>query len=481
MSIEEMISTKQLIIIPANPLKKLESLHVPPLYPSTLSLQTHTISYHENTHLNKEIIKAYSKKPDVIIIHFSKSSKTLSLHHLPKFPILYQNTLYITPILLEQLNGFSQNYKDSISIIQDFCARIYHLLGTIISEPSFSYLIHNYDPSGLHDLYSGILKKSYVCKIQSWMTRHIPKHSFGWLNPKNQLAIDYIFDNFSIQNVAEFGIYLGSSTQYISSKNQNMNYYCFDRFDNLFDTNYVASQITPLDTEFFFKYMRYETFSSNLSNIPNLYTIKGDNYKGISFLVKNKIPIDLFYIDFIKTDKLLIQFLDELCKAFPDSIVIGDDAVFLKSSLQHFENKYHYINLHNCYILSKNKKLTNTESLLQKYYDLQQKENITSISKLISLDHHFKIRYILQEIKNQKNPNSILSDIKKLNIQCNEPCYYIFNYGNLFHFIGKYRLIHEKYAKDLYHLCNQYQKDENVKNKLNLIPMDYFNYFINFQ
>jgi hypothetical protein len=165
-----------------------------------------------------------------------------------------------------------------------------------------------------------------------------------------------------------------------------MNYYCFDRFDNLFDSNYVASQITPLDTEFFFRYMRYETFSSNLSNIPNLYTIKGDNYKAISFLVKNKIPIDLFYIDFVKTDKLLIQFIDELFQAYPDSIVIGDDAIYLKSSLQYFENKYHYINLHNCYILSKNKKLTNTDSLLQKYHNLQQKENITSISKLISLN-----------------------------------------------------------------------------------------------
>ena len=41
--------------------------------------------------------------------------------------------------------------------------------------------------------------------------------------------------------------------------------------------------------------------------------------------------------------------------------------------------------------------------------------------------------------------------------------------------------INEKYAKELYHLCNQYQKDENVKNSLNLIPMDYFKYFINFR
>jgi hypothetical protein len=358
--------------------------------------------------------------------------------------------------------------------------RSYHL-GVIISEPSFNYLLHNFDPTGLHDLYQGILKKPYVCKIQNWMTCHIPKHFFGWMSHINQIAIDYVFDNYSIQNVAELGIYLGSSTQYITSKKQNINYYCFDRFDNLFNTDYIASNITPLDTQFFFKYMRYETFSSNLSNIPNLYTIKGENLHSISFLKNNHIPIDLFYIDFIKNDKQLIRFIDEIFESYPDSIIIGDDAIYLHSSLSRFQEKYHFIDLHYCYICSKNKPLINTQPLLQKYEEIIQFEKTTSLSKLIHLDHNYKIKYIIDLIKQQKKPHLILSDIQKLHIQCNEVSYYIPNLGNLFHFIAKFRIINEKYAKELYHLCNQYQKNENVKNTVNLIPMDYFQYFINFQ
>ncbi len=476
-----MISTKQLIIIPANPLKKLESLHVPPLYPDTLSLETYTISYNDNIHLNKEILQAYSKKPDVIIIHFSKSSKTLSLHHLPKFPILYNQTIYITPILIEELNGFSNNFKDSISILQDFIARIYHHIGAILSEPHFNYLIHNYDPSGLHDHRQGILQKSYVNQIQPWMTQHIPKHSFGWMSQTNKFAVDYVFDNFSIQNVAELGIYMGTSTQYITSKKPEINYYCFDRFDHLFTTDYIASNITPIDTKFFFQYMRYETFSSNLSNIPNLYTIRGDNFNSISFLKNNNIKIDLFYIDFIKNDKKLIQFVDQIFESYPEAIVIGDDAIYLSTSLQHFKNKYQFIYLENCYICSYKTLLKNTSSIIQKYENLKKLEDITSISKLIHLDHNFKIHFITKLIQQQKKPEFIIEHIKKLQIQCNQLSYYIFNNGNLFHFIAKFRIINKKYAQQLYHLCNQYQKDENVKNTVNLIPMDYFHYFINFQ
>ncbi len=485
-SIEELYKKKKIIFIPANPKKKLESEYMYPFFETNIQPISFIISAKntKNNYLNQKILEAYKEKVDIIIIYFDKEEDILPIHSFPKYPIFYKNVLYITPILIEQLNGFSSFYSDMISLWNDFTGRIYEKLGVILTEPNFQYLIINSDKTGIKDTRIGIYKDSNVLKIPEWMVKYIPQHEKGWMAIPNRLVIDYIFEEYTneIQTIAELGIYLGFSTKYIASKKPNVQYYCFDRFDNLFLTNYQCSTITPVDTDFFFKYIRLETFHSNLSEYKNLVSIKGDNYLSIKWLKKNKIQPDLFYIDFIKNDKKLISFVEEIFSDFPNCLIVGDDAVYLNESLTYFSNHYHYLYFTNCYILSKNKHFKNTQKLMKKYQEYLIHSNQTNIDLLKTLDNDYKGNYIIKKIKSNHSIQEIVKLIEKLGVDLNHKnITFIADDGNLYHFICNYRFNNEKYSKQLYHLCNQYQKDEGRKNQLNLIPMDYLNYFIDFQ
>ena len=63
--------------------------------------------------------------------------------------------------------------------------------------------------------------------------------------------------------------------------------------------------------------------------------IKNNNFLAIKWLKDNKINIDLFYIDFIKDDVKLINFINEIFEEYPNCIIIGDDLVYLKYSIDY--------------------------------------------------------------------------------------------------------------------------------------------------
>jgi hypothetical protein len=489
-SIHDLYKVKKIKLIPANPNKKIESEYVYPFYKIDKNkinrIKIYSIILNPNTKINDEINKAYKIKSDIIILSFNKKPH-LPIYEIPKFPIYYDGNIYITPILIEQINGFTNKTNQKEFVFIDFIGRIYKEIGVILSTSNFIYINQHPDDTGIKDNRNGILKYSNVSKIEKWISNYIPKHEFGWMAPINKCVINYIFDNYDIQNVAELGIYLGYSTEYINSKNRNMKHYCFDRYDNLFHTNYVVEKVSPLDTYFFFKYLRYETFYSNLSEAKDLYSIKIDNYQSIDFLYQNKIAIDLIYIDFIKQNKKLIEFIDKIFRYYPDVIIIGDDGVYLQEGIHILENKYNCINFHHCYLCKKNKSdWRNIETLLNQYNEMNNYNNIKSIQDIIKIENiemMYKINFIINEIKKNTKINKIIKYIEILNIDCNQTNNLsdIQNGGNLYHFIANYRFINDKYSKKLYYLLTKKQKDINKKNMLNLIPSDYFHYFISFR
>ena len=472
-SIEDLIQNNTLRIISINKNKKLEAENVIKIYEKKKKIVISKIKYNEKVNINKKILKLYTKKPDIIIIIFNKKNRIYQIDSIPVYPIVFEENIYLTPILIEQLNGFSNIILDKISLLNNFYNRIFYNLGALITDNSFhiNILNNNNDFSGIND--DRLYKDNFVNNIEEWMTIHIPKNNFGWFGIRNQLAIDYVFENYDIENIAELGLYFGKSTQYISNKNKNTNYYCFDRFDNLFLSDYITKKLTPEDTNFFYKFIRFETFHSNLCDHKNLYSIKNDNYVAIKWLKTNNIHIDFFYIDFIKDDVYLIDFINEIFEEYPDCIIIGDDLVHLHYSIDYLSKKYNLIRIGTCYLCSKNE-FRNKQKILKDLDILEKKTKEMDIDKVKNYDMQYKFLFLVKNIDHKKDYKNIIKYLDIMNINPNNLV--DTNNNNIFHYIIKNRKKDEKYYMDLYNILDKKYKDKNLINFANITPLEYKNF-----
>jgi hypothetical protein len=467
-----------LILYPANINKVLESNYIPKYINIKRKAQIEIINYNIDKNINEEVIKSYKKYPDILIINFDNISPII-IKNIPRYPIFINNMFYITPICYQQLNGFSNDNNNKQYLINDFIERIKRILGGILSINDFKFQNISYVnmDSGIKNIMDIKFEKNwFVNKIPKWMTTDIEINNSGWFSIYNQLAIDYIFENYKINKTVELGAYYGLSTKYIINKNINSTLYSFDLYDNILLTNYVVKNITQLDINYFFKYIKFESFHSNLSNFENLYSVKYDCYSAPELLKKYNINIDLFYIDFCKKDKLLIQFVDNIFKLYPECIIIGDDAPMLSSSLKYFENKYDYVYLRDCYICSYKTKLINTDKLLEKYNKEKEYQNTNDIELLKNIDINYRIKYIGYLINNYKNNSDIIKYLDILNIDPNIQSHYLIHNSNLFHHIAYSSNKNYEYYIGLYNILNEKYNDKDISNDLNLIPNDYFNY-----
>ena len=193
----------------------------------------------------------------------------------------------------------------------------------------------------------------------------------------------------------------------------------------------------------------------------------------IKFLKFHNININVFYIDFLKNDKLLIKFVNKIFEYYPDCIIIGDDAVFLSSSLEYFKQKYNFVYLYTCYICSKNTKLINLDNLKNNITNEYNRQKCNDTYQLEKLNNDYKINFIMNLIKDTKPISVIINYIKKLNINPNTQSIFINQNGNLFHFIVYIINKNHKYYYPLYNKINEYIPDNNIPNDMNLTPLDY--------
>ncbi len=489
MSIEKLVDTGKLKLIPVNQRKVIEAENVNKFYDTNgENINKIIIKFKNNKNINEVILEKYKNKPDIIIIDFNKIDKDnknnnnhnnknntniLEINSIPVFPIVYDGVIYLTPILIEQLNGFSNIFLDKMSALNDFYNRIYYTLGVLITDISFKIDITSYESSGIKNCRVGFLKNNTVSKIESWMTKFIPTTDFGWFGFQNRLALDHVFDNYDINSVAELGVYMGKSSKYISNKNKNIDFYAFDRFDNLFLTDYITKELQPDDTNFFYKYMRFETFNSNLKDHCNVFSIKNDNYLSIDFLTKYSINVDMFYIDFCKDDALLIDFVNKIFKFYPKTIIIGDDLVHLSYSIQYLSKKYNVVKMETCYICTHETPLLNKNKLIEKSCELTKKYNQNDFNKVLTYENFYKHNYVVRQIEKKIDIDKILCYIAKIDI---DPNYLVDeNKNNIYHNIMKlYRKDNnDNYYMNLYNkLCSKY-KDENLKNSANITPIEF--------
>lgn len=485
-SLKTLIDNDILQIIPYKKQFKIEAQYIIKYYnASIINIYFIDINIYNNEDMiNKEIIKSYNTKPDIIIIGLNND---INVDVIPSYPILYKNVYYITPIQLEQINGYTTNIQE----------RICNYLGAILSTKTFKYNnikeINIYDDNlyGLSTYRTGIEKNACVHNIKGWMTKNITKKIIGWMTNKNKLAINYIFKYYVINNIVELGSYLGKSTTYMALQKNNMNIYCFDNFTNVMLKNSTITDISPIDINYFLKYLRYETFNANLNfytsstnnmlNNNNIYAIKYDNFNAINLLQANKINnIDLFYIDFCKISKQIIILVNKILTLYPNSIIIGDDARMLKNAIIYFEKKYkNFINLGDCYICTK-RKLIYKNDIINIYNTIIHNETTMDEKYISTLNMEYKTNYIMRLITLKKNINVIIKNIYDLNIDLNNYSEYIG--GNLYHYICKMQLnpIYTSYCNELYNIMINIQEDKQIQNNYGIIPYDYIKYNITF-
>ena len=466
-------------LFPQNINKILESKNIKKYIEIDRNLKIEIINYNINRNINKDVIKAYEKEPNILIINFDNNEPIL-IKKIPRYPIFFNNIFYITPICYQQLNGFTNDNNNKQYLINDFIERIKRILGGIISTPNFKFQNITYINmnSGIKSImFNNIEKNWFFNKIPKWMTMGIEINNVGWFPIFNKIAIDYVFENYNINNTAELGAYYGLSTKYIAKKNKNATLYSFDLFDNILIKNYIVKNITPLEEKYFFKYIKFESFHSKLSDFDNLYSVKYDCFSAPELLKKYNIKIDLFYIDFCKKDKLLIKFVDKIFSLYPECIIIGDDASMLSYSLEYFKNKYNYIYMKECYICSYKKKLINIDKLLEKYNEENKYRDTKDIELLKNIDVNYKIKYIAYELINKnKDVSEIIKYMDILNVNPNIKSHFLIQKSNIFHYIAYSAIKNHNYYKKLYDILNKKYTDENILNNLNLTPSDYLKY-----
>jgi len=471
-----MNNIKNIILKPINQHKKITTKYCKKFYdlPKNTTVKTEIIKWNEKMNLNNEILLKYKNEPHLFIIQFG-DEPNIKFTKIPIYPVFYKDNFYISPINIEYINGFSNQYNNKEILISDFLNRIYRQIGAIFVINDFNINISTHDNTGIHDLKSGILTNSNINNIPSWMVSYVPTNDFGWFSPMNVLAIDYVMENYDINTIAEFGIYMGKSTKYIANYRPNSNYYCFDLFDNLFLTQYHSDKINPEDTEFFFQYLRFDTFHSNLKNFKNIYSIKGDNYLGPNILKNNNINnIDLIYIDFIKQDVKLIDFVNQLFDLYPNAIIIGDDVVHLNFSMDYFEKKYNFIKMDTCYICMKDRKWNNKHKLLNKIKEIKEKYEITSSSLIKKENNVYQYDFICRKIGGNEKYEKINEYLVKLDKNPNYLC--DDNNNNIYHYIAFERNKNKPYYYGLYNYLIKIYPDENCKNTLNMSPQHYFSF-----
>ena len=273
-----------LFLLTLNKKKYFESKLIPHFYNVKGISKIITIKYRTDLNLNREILKSYQEKPDIIIIDFNESSYSniINIKNRPMYPIIYNGVLYITPICIEQINGFSNSINNKEKLFKNIVERILYSMGGILTEKQYSMMNielfknknknktktktkngnenKNILTDGIKDIFTDFRRESIVNHIPNWMLTGIDRNRTGWFTIENSMAIDYIMGLYrdQIHNIAELGSYFGKSTQYLASKKRDeCNLFAFDDFKNVLLTDYIIENPNPLDSKYFLNLFKF--------------------------------------------------------------------------------------------------------------------------------------------------------------------------------------------------------------------------------
>jgi hypothetical protein len=298
----------------------------------------------EEKDINIGFIKAMEY--DAVVLNLKK--ETIYLDEIvPVYPIIFsKNTLLLTPIQIQQINGC-----DITKPFDSILNRIAQEMGAILLTKERLLDKHSYEKEsiikGVSDNYEGILRDGRVKLAEPNITKHIPLYGHGWLSVDTRTNILGALEVVKPKVIFELGAWFGLSDRLYSNYNpyESFTLYTIDNFNNTAVGNIYGYKISPSD-KMFLNHLKYETFCANLSGINDddnasrfyfdkadsndkkqVYLMKMDVYEGLELLWKQGVIPDLIFIDFEKKEKPLLDLLYTLKKRYPKAVIVGDDAV----------------------------------------------------------------------------------------------------------------------------------------------------------
>ena len=176
-----------------------------------------------------------------------------------------------------------------------------------------------------------------------------------------------------------------------------------------------------------------------------------------------------------KKTKPLVKFVERVLHDYPDTIILGDDAVFpsVQKAIQELEKKgYGIVFLGSCYLCKKGKFDKDVEELKEKvkqHYLNMKEEDIEKLKKLPKLYALEKWKRMLEK---KEDKEKIMNWIESFQINPNE-IYHGFYDMNLFHVVAFNYYNDKEYYMNIYREMNKKYKDKNIKNSYGLIPYEY--------
>lgn len=379
-----------------------------------------------------------SDKYTIYSINMNGKVKETKFDFYPYYPVMKNNVLYVNPIHLQLID--LHNIKSSIM------KNVKIMLTDNSSELPFSKY-PKFNKTELLHLY--VKNEALPYK----------ENNHGWLSEGTKSSLYAVSKILSPKTIIEFGTWYGNSAEYIKKNNpENTRLICFDIFRNIFESEYTLHGYGV--DKFYIKYPRLEAVYKRLQQFKNMELVKGDAYQGIDYLKKLKVKPDTIFIDFIKSEKLLMKFLSQIHSLFPKTIIIGDDYVFdtVKLGVKNFlknNTTYTLITNENSYIL------------IPKGFDSETIEEIRfSMNKEWKklLDKKYSNKYYqVYELISKNKIEEAISMIKKENLKLNYSSKFLPNDGTLYHIFAlnlKKSNFFNKYMNQLYSI----ELPEKVKN-----------------
>jgi len=243
----------------------------------------------------------------------------------------------MTSLHAEIINGFHNSCRTINNYFSDFIYRTKKKIGAIFINQEIDkindIIFKDNLSNGIKKKYrSNIFKEELMHNITKNMAQHLSPLEQGWLDINTKINLEYAIKKFKPKIIAELGSWLGTSTNFMSKLCKNTTIYAFDSYQPIIFSPYSKNnnKYNP-NNNFYFNVPRIETFAANLKKYKHkdnkIYTFQKyfSIEEVIELFLKYKIKVDMFYIDFEKKTKPLLNILELIMKNFPDAVIVGDD------------------------------------------------------------------------------------------------------------------------------------------------------------
>ena len=179
-----------------------------------------------------------------------------------------------------------------------------------------------------------IIKKLNIKPIENSIP-NVSEFKHGWLHNSNQRLLSRAIKTLKPKIVLELGTWLGTSTKFMLEQDPNLIIICVDHWkggftikDNLENKDKLSYEDKKIN-DILKKDILYETFIKNIWKFRNrIIPFRIDGREAIKIISKNKIPIDLIYLDMDHEYEPVFNDLEIIEKYLPNINIIGDDLKF---------------------------------------------------------------------------------------------------------------------------------------------------------